>query len=87
MFFLLTYLGRKSIAISSTRGAVVIDAILKTLATLLTSMRSTTINEQNHYNNIIGNKIDFQLISWLLLFLSVCLDDGIDKKDQGKVYK
>ncbi len=79
MFFLLTYLGRKSIAMGSCR-IVVIDSILKTLATLLVPLSSSIAENLD----VTGSKTDFQLISWLLLFLSVCIDDGVDKKDQSK---
>lgn len=79
VFFLLTYLGRKSIAMGSCR-IVVIDSILKTLATLLVPLSSSIAENLD----VTGSKTDFQLISWLLLFLSVCIDDGVDKKDQSK---
>lgn len=59
---------------------VVIDSILKTLAILLVPL-SSLIGENV---DVTGSKTDFQLISWLLLFLSVCIDDGVDKKDQSK---
>lgn len=61
---------------------VVIDSILKTLSTLLVPL-SSSIGE-NVDVDVTGSKTDFQLISWLLLFLSVCIDDGVDKKDQSK---
>lgn len=60
---------------------VVIDAILKTLATLLVPLSSSIAENLD----VTGSKTDFQLISWLLLFLSVCIDDGVDKKDQSKI--
>lgn len=90
VFFLLTYLGRKSITMGMSRTTV-IDAILKTLATLLVPLSPNTTTPTNHqqqqYHNddITGAKTDFQLISWLLLFLSVCLDDGTDKKEQSAI--
>lgn len=59
---------------------VVIDSILKTLATLLVPLSSSIVENLD----VTGSKTDFQLISWLLLFLSVCIDDGVDKKDQSK---
>lgn len=59
---------------------VVIDSILKTLATLLVPL-SGSIDDNL---DVTGSKTDFQLISWLLLFLSVCIDDSADKKDQSK---
>lgn len=58
---------------------VVIDSILKTLATLLVPLSSSIAENVD----VTGSKTDFQLISWLLLFLSVCIDDGVDKKDQS----
>lgn len=73
VFFLLTYLGRKSITMGPARSTV-LDAILKTLATLLVPLSTTAtrgIDDDGDTENT-----DFQLISWLLLFLSVCLDDG-----------
>lgn len=60
---------------------VVIDSILKTLATLLVPLSSSIVENLD----VTGSKTDFQLISWLLLFLSVCIDDGVDKKDQSKL--
>lgn len=66
--------------------ATVIDAILKTLATLLVPLStngSVAENQEYHNDDLTGSKTDFQLISWLLLFLSVCLDDGADKKEQS----
>lgn len=62
---------------------VVIDSILKTLATLLVPL-SSSITENV---DVTGSKTDFQLISWLLLFLSVCIDDGVDKKDPSKMLR
>ena len=84
VFFLLTYLGRKSIAMNPSRTTV-IDAILKTLATLLVPLSENAENHNYHNDDLTGSKTDFQLISWLLLFLSVCLDDGIDKKEQSAI--
>lgn len=89
VFFLLTYLGRKSITMGMSRTTV-IDAILKTLATLLVPLSPNTTaanhqQQQYHNDDITGAKTDFQLISWLLLFLSVCLDDGTDKKEQSAI--
>lgn len=62
---------------------VVIDSILKTLATLLVPLSSSMNDPIGDNIDVTGSKTDFQLISWLLLFLSVCIDDGIDKKDQS----
>lgn len=85
---MLTFLGRKSIAMGPSRTTV-IDSILKTLATLLVPLSqnaSAMENQDYHNDDLTGSKTDFQLISWLLLFLSVCLDDGVDKKEQSKFY-
>lgn len=68
--------------------SIVIDAILKTLATLLVPLSAniTAMDDQEFHNDdVTGAKTDFQLITWLLLFLSVCLDDGIDKKEQSSM--
>lgn len=102
---MLTYLGRRSIAMGTCRS-IVIDAILKSLAKLLApispkfnkkSMVSPQIKTFGFPNNPNDNggssvnvsdnlwtKTDLQLISWLLLFLSVCLDDCYDRKDKCK---
>lgn len=76
VFILLTYLGRKSIQIGT--GSVVIDAILKTIANLLAPISS-------NYENRLGiwRNTDLTLLSWLLLFLSVCLDDNGEKKENS----
>lgn len=81
VFFLLTYLGRKSIAMGSCR-ANVIDAILKSLATLLAPLSQNSAGGLNIWCNT-----DLNLLGWILLFLSVCLDDGImdGKKDQSNL--
>lgn len=64
---------------------IVIDAILKTLATLLVPLSTISSMDQDYHNDdITGAKTDFQLISWLILFLSICLDDGVDKKEPSK---
>lgn len=67
VFFLLTYLGRKSIALVPTRP-LVIDAMLRALATQLVPISTAASVDPIA-------RADHQLISWLLLFLSVCLDD------------
>ncbi|XP_053681780.1 baculoviral IAP repeat-containing protein 6 isoform X2 [Sabethes cyaneus] len=81
VFFLLTYLGRKSISMGSCRS-IVIDAILKSLATLLAPLSTNTSNGLNIWCNT-----DLNLLGWILLFLSVCLDDGMSesKKDQSNM--
>ncbi|KAM7359256.1 BIR repeat containing ubiquitin-conjugating enzyme isoform 2-T2 [Cochliomyia hominivorax] len=87
IFFLLTYLGRRSISMGNCRS-IVIDSVLKTLAKLLTPI-SPRYQEatgdgfdisgiESNTSNLCA-KSDLQLITWLLLFLSVCLDDRKDK--------
>ncbi|XP_058811824.1 baculoviral IAP repeat-containing protein 6 isoform X3 [Topomyia yanbarensis] len=81
VFFLLTYLGRKSISMGSCR-TIVIDAILKSLATLLAPLSQNSTSGLNIWCNT-----DLNLLGWILLFLSVCLDDGTveGKKDQSNL--
>lgn len=76
VFILLTYLGRKSIYQGACR-TIVIDAILKTIANLLAPLANI--------DNRIGvwRNTDLVLLSWLLLFLSVCLDDNSEKKENS----
>ncbi|XP_075144573.1 BIR repeat containing ubiquitin-conjugating enzyme [Haematobia irritans] len=88
IFFLLTYLGRRSISMGNCRS-IVIDAILKTLAKQLapispryqeaTSSGLNMSNAETSSGGSLCTKSDLQLITWLLLFLSVCLDDRKDK--------
>lgn len=79
IFFLLTYLGRKSIMLGTDRS-LVIDHVLKTLAKYLIPLSK---NAKAADVNCPWMKTDMQLIGWLMLFLSVCLDDnGSDRKDQ-----
>lgn len=68
VFFLLTYLGRKSIALVPSRPSI-IDAMLRALAIQLVPISSAASVDPKA-------RADHQLISWLLLFLSVCLDDS-----------
>ncbi|CAG9807884.1 unnamed protein product [Chironomus riparius] len=75
VFILLTYLGRKSIQLNTCR-TIVLDSILKTVANLLAPLSN---EYENHLQ--IWKNTDLTLLSWLLLFLSVCLDDNNDKKD------
>lgn len=82
VFFLLTYLGRRSISMGACR-TIVIDAILKTLAKLLAPLSPNyqpDSENDEQFGQTISSSTDLQLISWLLLFLSVCIDDGIGKK-------
>lgn len=90
VFFLLTYLGRRSIAMGTSRS-IVVDSILKILAELLVPLSPMQRSSQNMSPGIdefqsdfsSWSKTDLQLISWLLLFLSVCLDDTSDKKSSS----
>lgn len=74
LFALLTFLGQKSVQCG--RGTQVIDAVLQSL------LRSTpSADDESHVNeqyswmfNGASRQIDPALISWLLLFLSLCLD-------------
>lgn len=76
VFILLTYLGKKSIYQGACR-TIVIDAILKTIANLLAPL--------SNFENRLGvwRNTDLVLLSWLLLFLSVCLDDNSEKKENS----
>ncbi|XP_037827973.1 baculoviral IAP repeat-containing protein 6 isoform X2 [Lucilia sericata] len=87
IFFLLTYLGRRSISMGNCRS-IVIDSVLKTLAKLLAPISPRYQEATGGGFNMPGiesdtsnlcSKSDLQLITWLLLFLSVCLDDRKDK--------
>ncbi|XP_055907013.1 baculoviral IAP repeat-containing protein 6 isoform X1 [Eupeodes corollae] len=89
IFFLLTYLGRRSIAMGTCRS-IVIDAILKTLAKLLAPIspryqanESPLHMDRGENSADLWSKSDLQLVTWLLLFLSVCLDDSVEKKDKS----
>jgi baculoviral IAP repeat-containing protein 6 len=77
VFFLLTYLGRKSIYMGTCR-TIVIDAILKTIASLLAPLSSSFDSRLGVWRNT-----DLILLSWLLLFLSVCLHDNSEKKENS----
>lgn len=58
---MLTYLGRKSITMGSCRS-IVIDAILKTLATLLVPLSAniTAMDDQEFHNDdVTGAKLIF----------------------------
>lgn len=77
VFFLLTYLGRKSISMGASRSRV-IDAILKAIAELLVPISSSVDAGLGIWPNT-----DLTQLSWLLLFLSVCSDNSGDKKDSA----
>lgn len=74
--------------------SIVIDAILKTLAKQLAPISpryqeatASGLNMSDAETSSVGSlctKSDLQLITWLLLFLSVCLDD---RKDKCKTYR
>ncbi|XP_062126380.1 baculoviral IAP repeat-containing protein 6 isoform X3 [Drosophila sulfurigaster albostrigata] len=91
IFFLFTYLGRRSIAMGACRS-IVIDAVLKTLVKLLApisphykfqSEQPSTSSSAAERSAAMGSTSDLQLITWLLLFLSVCLDDNNARKDKS----
>lgn len=82
VFLLLTYMGRKSIALGANRS-LVIDHVLKSLAQHLMPL-SHLPPPQRHP---MWAKTDLQHISWLLLFLSVCLDDGNAPGGDRKEYQ
>lgn len=72
--------------------SIVIDSVLKTLAQLLAPISPRYQEATGGGFNMSGMegdtsnlcaKSDLQLITWLLLFLSVCLDD---RKDKCKYY-
>lgn len=68
-------MGRKTIQIGACRS-IVFDAILKTIADLLAPISTS---QESHIG--IWRNTDLVLLSWLLLFLSVCLDDANEKKE------
>lgn len=78
-----------------TCRSIVIDAVLKTLAKLLAPISpryqesqatATRIDDTDDSGGAssggLWSKSDLQLITWLLLFLSVCLDDSNERKDK-----
>lgn len=75
IFFLLTYLGRKSISMGTCR-TLLVDSILKAIAELLVPLSQNTTAGLWH-------NTDLTQLSWLLLFLSVCSDDGPEKKESN----
>lgn len=74
--------------------SIVIDAILKTLAKLLAPISPRYNRNENlrdgessqSTSSSLWSKSDLQLITWLLLFLSVCLDGSTEKKDKCKCW-
>ncbi|XP_069180397.1 baculoviral IAP repeat-containing protein 6 isoform X6 [Procambarus clarkii] len=82
VFALLTFLGQKSVG--SGRGSQVIDAILRVLSAQLHSTGNLTVHSPTptsmDINSMwlpwhnIGSQVDTHLVSWLLLYLSLCLD-------------
>lgn len=83
VFLLLTYMGRKSIAMGANRS-MVIDHVLKSLALHLMPLSKLVTGG---LNRPMWAKTDLQHISWLLLFLSVCLDDGNAPGGDRKEYQ
>lgn len=74
--------------------SIVIDAVLKTLVKLLApisphykfqSEQPSTSASAAERSAAMGSTSDLQLITWLLLFLSVCLDDNNERKDKCKL--
>lgn len=93
VFALLTYLGQKSVA--SGRASQVIDAILQALSTQLRGNTSQSVNSSATWSGLANTsapQLDMQLVSWLLLYLSLCLDglsptrssDAEKGKDNGE---
>lgn len=80
---LLTFLGRKSLIAVANRSSV-IEAMVRTLGKLLATSSEST--------SVVTGQLDTTLISWVLLFLSVCLDTtnaqqmgiGEDSQDKSK---
>ncbi|CAG2054626.1 unnamed protein product, partial [Timema podura] len=66
VFILLTYLGRKSLGSGAPRS-VVLDSVLAMLARLLSPLATPR-------SGFLRADMDLALISWVLLFLSVCFD-------------
>lgn len=83
VFALLTFLGQKSVG--SGRGSQVIDAVLRVLSAQLHSSVSqvqygpvpvSAAGLDNIWQpwQVASSQVDTHLISWLLLYLSLCLD-------------
>lgn len=83
IFYLMSYLARKSMGATLNRTTNVIDEILRGLAEELVPLAQRRIDERSDApfgatdnDGPQHRNADHQLISWLLLFLSVCLDDS-----------
>ncbi|XP_064112985.1 baculoviral IAP repeat-containing protein 6-like isoform X2 [Macrobrachium nipponense] len=96
VFALLTFLGQKSVG--SGRGSQVINAILRVLSSQLHGTASPMSGNQvppaadaeymwQPWQNV-NSQVDTHLVSWLLLYLSLCLDALIPTRksdsDKGK---
>lgn len=67
-----------------TCRSIVIDSILRTIAKILAPISSQYNPDGESADNYsVSASADLQLLSWLLLFLSVCIDDGIGKKNHS----
>ncbi|XP_054283105.1 baculoviral IAP repeat-containing protein 6 [Macrosteles quadrilineatus] len=76
VFILLVYLGRKSLCGGASRSTV-IDSVLKTLLMQLTPLALTNLSP-----GFLQSNMDLPLISWLLLFLSQCLDSTPNSSEE-----
>lgn len=72
VFALLTFLGQKSVG--SGRGSQVIDAILRALSAQLHGSAAPVPDPVWPSWTTGGPHVDTHLVSWLLLYLSLCLD-------------
>lgn len=90
VFALLTFLGQKSVG--SGRGSQVIDAILRALSAQLHGSAAPVPDPVWPSWTTGGPHVDTHLVSWLLLYLSLCLDaltparktEADKTKDSGK---
>lgn len=72
VFAILTFLGQKSVG--SGRGGQVIDAILRVLSAQLHGSAAPAPDPAWLAWASGGPHVDTHLVSWLLLYLSLCLD-------------
>lgn len=88
VFYLMSYLGKKSMAVpmaGASRPISLLDDIMRALATELVPLARQQRRANGMDVEVAPDEnedeegtqcADHQLISWLLLYLSVCLDDG-----------